>query len=266
MSFLLKYDGSDLSAEPYNLTVLDDGFSTSLLPAGRVSRKDLGARDGIVMHGGGLDSRIFDVEVEVAGNSRAAIQSSLDALAARISRVEDKSLQFGLWSDRYWMGRLVNESAFDPIGLMDSGAICRLRLECQDPHASALTETEQEETITASPQDIVVDAEDLANGNRSAEPTFEVECTGGANTIYVWNQTTGEMLTWRNALAAEYWWKADCAQKLIYTSPDGSNWTLTMAGKEGEWPTLTPGVDNELRVAGFGTSGNMTITYRERFE
>lgn len=254
----LVYNNTDLTDEPYGLDVLR--VSRPFLGPIRHTLKDFGIEDGGVALGGARGSVVIGVACALQDDD--ALEARLDALRSVLDARQDKPIVFGKWPDRYYLGKPSGELSIEE---EDEGlALFTLKFLCAKPFAYSTTLADLDFVITASPQDLVIDAEDLANATEDVEPVIIVSPASAAASFTLRNLADTTPLSWMRGVQAGHFVKIDCGQHVSYVSSDGSEYTMDFGPKTGPYPTLRRRQENTLRITGLA-DGTVTVQFRERF-
>jgi phage-related protein len=129
---------------------------------------------------------------------------------------------------------------------------------CADPYGYNTTPTSNTTNINADPKTL----NETVGGSAYALPVWTL--TAGdilaAVTIKLENLTTDEELCWTGSLAV-----TDTLVIDSYHWTVKKNGTDSMATVTGEFPRLSPGIVNSIKVTAFGTNGTLNIGYRDTF-
>ncbi len=210
----------------------------------------------------------------VIGAGRAALLTNLNAIAAALNQRTDCVLKLDNYADRQWRARVDGRPKAESIGTN----VAKLSIDfiCDDPLAEGLADSTVTDTITASdtvkvPADID-GVPQILGGSAVAYPEIIITLSapiGAPAAIAVENVARSERILWNEpaggALSTGDKVKFECSQRRMIVSvcPSGGAYAESMAGVEGRFPGLTPGVTNTLTFT--GAAGGVTIVYRNRF-
>lgn len=251
----MTLEGVDLGGSSYRLTVLD--VRKPLLPAPRVSLKELAAADGAVSAGESFGPLQLTVEAVIEGATLSDVKTKCRAVAGRLARaaVAEVSVIFDCWNDRTWNVRLTTEFSPDI-----RGASARVTFGLVAPYPWALGVTEVEDLDNAIAGD--TDFEFAVGGDRNPKPVWVIKNTGAASSaVSLYNETTGELAAWSGTLPTGAWLRFNRSDKSVEVSVDsGGTWTNVISGLSGGVPRLLGAATNTVWVYGIET-GTLDVTY-----
>jgi len=207
------------------------------------------------------EPRIITVQFTVTGTSRSNLDSNLDNIKRNLTKLEPFQLIFDALSTRYYMAIL---ERFEGTYIQPAMFRGTMRFVCPDPVAYSTTENTVTQDVTADPTTLYIPESSAAVVGGSAFILPEWVLTAGETlssvTIKLKNETTIEEIQWTGSLTS--------AQELII---DSSTWLVTkvatadMSTVTGKFPRLEPYIRNELTVTAFGTTGTLTVIYRDGY-
>lgn len=273
MAHSVDLNGTDLSGDDYNLTVMRSGFI--VYPQTSIDIAALPYAYGGVSQGAFAGTRGIRLECVMRGTTHDDVKEKLDNLRLLLyqCRSADVTLTLHTFSDRYWMVRHIGEITGEFAGI--NAIKFPLDFVAPDPRAYSNTLTTQTETLNASPYSFdVADSGVVVAGTAQADPVWYIRnTTGGAVTsVILANSTRGETLTFTSSLANGYWIKVDAQQttQIVYIStasgddPTALSYNVSMSGLTGWFPMLSPGVSNTCSITGIN-NGTCVIYYRARY-
>lgn len=270
MAHSISWDGTDLAGSSYGLTVVSGGFP--VVAPQRLDVQEIPYAPDIAQgkHSG---ARAFSVDVMIVGTSTANLEAILDNLAALFDverdTTKEKSLEFDdYFNGRYWMVRYqggLEDADFEG----DRTCTATLNFIAPDPFGHNTTErTSPDFTLTGTSHVIAVESGGAPGGTAIIRPVWILKdpTATGASTLVLNNTTTLESITWPNNLADNEWLEIDSQAQHIRKSVDsGANWTDSMGGVFGTFPTLDPDRQNSVTISGMTDGMTLTLTYRKRY-
>lgn len=266
MAHSIAWNSTDLAGASYGLTVVSPVFPVAAPQTLDLQSVPYAPDIAQMKHDG---ARLFPVDVVIVGTSTADMESKLDSLNALFKVNADRTLEFDdYFNGRYWNVRYqggLESAAFE------GDRVCRASLTfiANDPHAFDTTErTSPDFTLTGTSDTATVESGAGPGGTATIKPEWILKdpTPTGASSIVVNNTTTGESITWPNNLADNEWLKIDTdAQHISKSTDSGANYTDSMGGVTGTFPTLDPTQQNSVTVSGMTAGMTLTLTYRKRY-
>jgi len=225
----------------------------------RVNQAAVPRRNGLLSdeaYAGGLRIRIGGL-IGGVGEDADDVRSTLNSLKNAFN--QGKQL-LRIWNDR----EVEAQKSYFMARIGEGGDMTTIEWEAElvadEPVFRSVNETEQEETITSSPE-----TNTFAN-NGNADAPVVIRITAGSSTIAsglrIDNETTGEYFTINEEIAIDDWIEID-TDLLTVVDQDGTNKISVFAQ---DFFKLAAG-DNSVKWTGTATgSPKIKITYRDRYD
>jgi len=250
------FDGTDFSTLGVTYLTAVPG----VLPSPKFARDSVGFRDLSVGGASTFPERTISIALHVHGTSASDLRDKLDSIALALSSREDAALSLDNWPSRYWMARVGSEVRPQPMGPL--AAACEIEFVCADPFGYASVESTDDDTIEAAASH---EFSLVVGGTAPALPVFVVVPTAASAPVVISNETTGEKISWENALAATDQIRINCSTQYIDVADQATEtYDASMLNVAGRFPTLAPGVTNNLIISGV-PSGAVGTTWRNRY-
>ena len=269
MSNSMHYNGTDLSGTTYGLTVVRP-TPRRIVANPILSSNNVPQSYGGLAYCGGFGMVEIGATVVCEGSSISDLASKMDALKYLLNPMNgEKSIRFDHQSDRYWLGRLMNEIEAADIG--DRSSQFDLRFLCSDSRAYGTTDRSSPDiTISATPQVLTIEAAAAVVGTAPTNPTWVIKNTSGAtvSSLSLANATTGETWAWTGTLINTTGWlriTTGLGGKTEVSTNSGGAWSDSNLGVTGQgFPTLAGNVQNSLTLTGL-SGGTVVLTYTPRY-
>ena len=282
MALAFSYNGVDLGGTTYGLTLAKT--ENVLGPASKINMVDVAFRPGAYTFDRFAQVRSFSLNCAVEGTSSSNLMTKLDSIALILNEARPKQLIFDFQTDRYYMAQL-GEGGIERVHVGALAAKISIPFVCADPHAYSTTLTTQTEVpFTSGSAFDIPDGGGVVAGSAIIEPVIYVKPAdaGGTITAAITLAMSPQGKTATQTLdfvcGADKWFRLHSGLKRWQTATGGSGatpptsgWTDAMSGFSGEFPLLTPGVENLLTIT-TGTSGGAgnarnvaVIVYRARY-
>lgn len=252
MAHSFSINGQDMSA--YGVTV--PNHPAPFAPATDLDLIRIPNTDRSVASEPFLSPRRIAFDAVVSANSFALLRTALDNIAVHLDIRDLADLALDSWPDRYW--RVWREASSEAI---INGCNARIPLEFIAPDAAAYSTTASTATATMPA------AESLpvtSAGTSRAWPEIIFTAAGAAGNVIIEHSDLDVRMSWTGTLAAGNRLRFDTAAWEVYwTEGVDDDWALSMAGFEGEFPHLFPGVNN-LRLL-TPSAGTLTVNWRNRY-
>ena len=255
MANSIDFDGTDLS--DYNLVVNSPGNHAFNQIVSRVQLQDRG-----YAFRPQREPRGISLEFTVTGTSRSNLDSNLDSIKRILTQLVVKQLKFDSLTDRYFNAILERFT-----GGYTSPVVFRGNMSfiCPDPVAHSTTENTVTQDVDADPKTLYIpeSSDEVVGGSAFLLPTFVLTAgeTLSSVTLLLKNETTIEEISISSLSLV--------ATDIV--TIDSSLWTVTreavahMANVTGKFPRLEPNLRNQFTVTAFGTSGTLSVIYREAY-
>ena len=216
-------------------------------------------RDISYSWGNWLPPKEIALGASVTGTTRANLNTKLDSIRLALNERTDEILLLAIQTDRYWMARF---RGFTGAFVTATTWIGQILFTCYDPFAYSIDPEEDTGAlaIDTAPSTTV---EVTTEGTARIEPIYTLTATGGvvtAATVKLENTDTLEEIIWVGTVANTQSLVIDTVRWIIEN--DG---VASMATVTGQFPRLLANQVNDIKVTGFGTTGHLTVTYRNRF-
>lgn len=198
---------------------------------------------------------------EPAQTARENFLSRLETLKKALNTRATGELYLDALDDRQWLCRYAGASEIQWAG--PNAGIIELRFIADDPFAYSRTLTTAEVSVNSTQKSFTL----TPGGSAEVRPVFVIEAgASSAALVVLENEQRGERLSWGNALASGKDLRIDCARQIVEISDAGQDdWVSSMLLVDGVFPSLSPGVANDMVLYGVGSGATLTATWRDRY-
>lgn len=251
MSFSITYNGNDLST--YGLTLKSEADAL----AAALDYSFIQLPDRAYASRPKFPAKSLNFEVVVKATSAAQLQTYLDAIRRICAQLTEKQLILDVISDRYWQARFTGMMGQRIAPSVWEGT---LSFVADDPLSYATSETSSDFSIDADPDNIA----ETPGGSTYIKPIYTLTAGEALTdiTLLVENIGTGEEFTWTGSIGNGKLFVINVTT--WYASNDGSS-AMSGLNTGNNFPRLIPGVENTIKVTGFGSLGSLNIAYRDTF-
>lgn len=192
----------------------------------------------------------------VSANTFTLLRTALDNIAAHLDIRDLADLALDSWPDRYW--RVWRQTSSDAI---INGCNARVPLEFIAPEAAAYSTTASTATATFP---VAKHLPVTSAGTARAWPEIIFTAAGAASNVIIEHSDLDVCMAWTGVIAEGNRLRFDTREWRVYwTEGVDDDWVLSMAGFDGEFPHLFPGVNN-LRLL-TPAAGVLTVNWRNRY-
>jgi predicted phage tail component-like protein len=199
-----------------------------------------------------IGSKAIQMGIAITASDTTTLKTYIDTIKRILNTQTDETLILDAYNDRYWTARFKSfEGSLK--ALMFTGTVSFI---CLDPYAHDNAEVSNDYTDDEEPETII----ETPGGTALIEPVFVLTSSinDGTADIKVRNDTLGMEIEWTGAITIGGQIEIDSSEWVVKLNGSESMSTVT-----GQFPVLSPGVDNSFEISGF--TGNLNITYRNRY-
>ncbi|MBN1690455.1 MAG: phage tail family protein [Dehalococcoidia bacterium] len=198
-----------------------------------------------------LTPKTISLGVAMTADDIATLKTNIDTVKGLLNTNVDQHLILDSLNDRYWNARFKSLTGRIKNVLFQGS----LEFLCLDPCAYGNDEVSEDYTDNEDPEIITI----TPGGSALIEPVFILTSSvvDATADIRIRNETLGMELEWTGAIGIGGQLSIDCA--IWHVMLNG----VASMNITGQFPVLSPGIANVFEIYGF--TGNVNITYRNRF-